>query len=117
MPLQEQVKTARCDAIRPVRSLHAGNLSAVYVPSVEDEASKVSLRNVLLQLKLYESRKKTVFLTCILRSHSSKMLQPTLGGSHFSFNNFLNKLNNAIPQTLSFKRKIETIQNCMAESM
>ncbi|SAL38769.1 transposase IS116/IS110/IS902 family protein [Caballeronia turbans] len=34
----ERVKTDRCDAIKLVRSLRAGDLSAVYVPSVEDEA-------------------------------------------------------------------------------
>ncbi|MCZ5362022.1 hypothetical protein O5631_04515 [Escherichia coli] len=40
----------------------------------------------------------------------SDELQLTPSGSHFSFNNFLNELNDAIPQTLSFKRKIETIR-------
>jgi transposase len=34
----ERVKTDRRDAIKLVRSLRAGDLSAVYVPSVEDEA-------------------------------------------------------------------------------
>jgi len=34
----ERVKTDRRDAVRLVRSLRAGDLSAVYVPSVEDEA-------------------------------------------------------------------------------
>jgi transposase len=34
----ERVKTDRRDAIRLVRSLRAGDLSAVYVPSVDDEA-------------------------------------------------------------------------------
>ncbi|HAK5294581.1 TPA: IS110 family transposase [Salmonella enterica] len=34
----ERVKTDRRDAIRLVRSLRAGDLSAVYVPGVEDEA-------------------------------------------------------------------------------
>lgn len=36
--LGERVKTDRRDAIKLVRSLRAGDLSAVYVPSVEDEA-------------------------------------------------------------------------------
>lgn len=35
---RERVKTDRRDAIRLVRSLRAGDLSAVYVPGVEDEA-------------------------------------------------------------------------------
>ncbi|SRR12610.1 transposase [Shigella sonnei] len=34
----ERVKTDRRDAIRLVRSLRAGDLSAVYVPGIEDEA-------------------------------------------------------------------------------
>jgi transposase len=34
----ERVKTDRRDAIKLVRSLRAGDLSAVYVPSIEDEA-------------------------------------------------------------------------------
>jgi transposase len=34
----ERVKTDRRDAVKLVRSLRAGDLSAVYVPSVEDEA-------------------------------------------------------------------------------
>jgi transposase len=34
----ERVKTDRLDAIKLVRSLRAGDLSAVYVPSVQDEA-------------------------------------------------------------------------------
>lgn len=34
----ERVKTDRRDAIRLVRSLRAGDLSAVYIPGVEDEA-------------------------------------------------------------------------------
>ena len=34
----ERVKTDRRDAIKLARSLRAGDLSAVYVPSVEDEA-------------------------------------------------------------------------------
>lgn len=34
----ERIKTDRRDAIKLVRSLRAGDLSAVYVPSVEDEA-------------------------------------------------------------------------------
>lgn len=34
----KRVKTDRRDAIRLVRSLRAGDLSAVYVPGVEDEA-------------------------------------------------------------------------------
>jgi transposase len=34
----ERVKTDRRDAIKLVRALRAGDLSAVYVPSVEDEA-------------------------------------------------------------------------------
>jgi transposase len=34
----ERVKTDRRDAVKPVRSLRAGDLSAVYVPTVEDEA-------------------------------------------------------------------------------
>ena len=34
----ERVKTDRRDAVKLVRSLRAGDLSAVYVPTVEDEA-------------------------------------------------------------------------------
>lgn len=34
----ERIKTDRRDAVKLVRSLRAGELSAVYVPSVEDEA-------------------------------------------------------------------------------
>lgn len=69
--------------------------------------------NVLLRLKLYGSRKNGVFNVYITPSQQqilSDELQLTPGGSHFSFNNFLNELNDAIPQTLSFKRKIETIR-------
>ncbi|HAX1821821.1 TPA: hypothetical protein JXS99_005718, partial [Escherichia coli] len=69
--------------------------------------------NVLLRLKLYGSRKNGVFNVYITPSQQQILLdelQLTPGGSHFSFNNFLNELNDAIPQTLSFKRKIETIR-------
>lgn len=69
--------------------------------------------NVLLRLKLYGSRKNGFFNVYITPSQQqilSDELQLTPGGSHFSFNNFLNELNDAIPQTLSFKRKIETIR-------
>ena len=34
----ERVKTDRRDAVKLVRALRAGDLSAVYVPDVEDEA-------------------------------------------------------------------------------
>lgn len=34
----EGIKTDRCDAVKLVRSLRAVDLSAVYVPGVEDDA-------------------------------------------------------------------------------
>jgi transposase len=42
----ERVKTDRRDAIKLVRSLRAGDLSAVYVPGIEDEAFRDLARRV-----------------------------------------------------------------------
>jgi transposase len=62
----ERVKTDRRDAIKLVRSLRAGDLSAVYVPSVEDEAFRdlarawASARN---DLKEARQRLKSFLLT------------------------------------------------------
>lgn len=62
----ERVKTDRRDAIKLVRSLRAGDLSAVYVPSVEDEAFRdlarawASARNDLKQAR---QRLKSFLLT------------------------------------------------------
>ncbi|ENU2339626.1 hypothetical protein ACI28F_003628 [Escherichia coli] len=51
-----------------------------------------------------------MYITPSQQQNLSDELQLTPGGSHFSFNNFLNELNDAIPQTLSFKRKTDTIR-------
>ena len=48
----ERVKTDRRDAIKLVRSPRAGDLSAVYVPSVQDESTGIRLRSFGSTMKM-----------------------------------------------------------------
>ncbi len=62
----ERVKTDRPDAVKLVRSLRAGDLSAVYVPSVEDEAFRDLARawvSAKDDLKRARQRLKTFLLS------------------------------------------------------
>ena len=80
----ERVKTDRRDAVKLVRSLRAGDLSAVYVPTVEDEAfrdlarawmtAKDDLRQARQRLKSFLLAHDVRYRSCRLRTCS-----PTLG--------------------------------------
>lgn len=62
----ELVKTDRRDAMKLVRSLRAGDLSAVYVPTVEDEAFRDLARawvSAKTDLKQARQRLKSFLLT------------------------------------------------------
>jgi transposase len=59
----DQVKTDRCDAVELARLLRSGDLTSVYVPTIDDEAirdlcrardaARLTLKNAKLRLKAF----------------------------------------------------------------
>lgn len=70
--------------------------------------------NSLMRMKLYGSRRNGAFNVYIRPDQEQMMtdeLQLENSGGHFSFENLLNELNDAIPQHLDLRDKLSTIRS------
>lgn len=108
----ERVKTGRRDAIKLTRSLRAGDLSAVHVPSVEDEAFRDLARAwASARDNLRQARQR---LKSFLLSHGVHYIgRADWGASH---RRWLSKytFDNAWRQ-LAFEKHRRTIEDCLAQ--
>jgi len=108
----ERVKTDRRDAVKLVRSLRAGDLSAVYVPTVDDEAFRELARAwVSAKDDLKRARQR---LKAFLLSHGMRYTGPADWGpahrrwlSAFSFD--------SVWQQLAFDELRRTIEDRLAQ--
>ncbi|HEY3597107.1 MAG TPA: IS110 family transposase [Paraburkholderia sp.] len=108
----ERIKTDRRDAVKLVRSLRAGDLSAVYVPSVEDEAFRDLARawvSAKDDLKQARQRLKSFLLSHGVRYTGSANWGPAHRHwlSQYSFGNEW--------QQLAFEEHRRTIEDRLAQ--